>query len=85
MIEESQVPESARPERAPSHGTRSPTVPIPQDPEGRAGARAEILVRVIEFIKNTQRACGFSPSPERGRRIVARRLRDVPRDTDRHI
>jgi hypothetical protein len=27
-------------------------VPIPQDPEGRARARAEILMRVIEFIRN---------------------------------
>ena len=52
MIEESRVPQSAQPERAPSQGTRSPMVPIPQDPEGRARARAEILMRVIEFIRN---------------------------------
>jgi hypothetical protein len=50
MIEESEVLQSACPERAPSHATRSPMVLIPQDPETRAQARAEILMRVTEFI-----------------------------------
>jgi len=51
MIENPRVRESARPERAPSQGTQSPMVPIPQDPEGCARVRAEILLRMMEFIR----------------------------------
>jgi hypothetical protein len=50
MLEKPQVPEPTVPERAPSQRTRPAMVPIPQSPEGRARAKAEILMRVNEFI-----------------------------------
>ena len=50
MIEEPPVSERTALERACSRRTLHPMVPIPKDPAGRARVKAEILMRVIEFI-----------------------------------